>query len=182
MSGCTICFRCLAWFGHVPYGGGTASWGRGEAPAAQRGRTTSRPTRIHRILWLAGRRQSRCGSSHLQPPVNGRCARCACRARDRPGSVGRPAAVVLDTVAATRFADRVEQRLTRRLRHVARREPRGRPHMRHPGRPGDRAFPFVIWRPFPIAISRMGHCGARSWAERPFWGMRGRRNLTARTQ
>jgi len=45
------------------------SRGRGGAPGAQRGRTTSRPTRIRRILWLAGRRQSRCGSSHLQPPM-----------------------------------------------------------------------------------------------------------------
>src|SRR5271166_5042983 len=46
----------------------TASRGRGGAPAAQRGRTTSRPTRMRRILGRCGVRQRCCGSSHVAPP------------------------------------------------------------------------------------------------------------------
>src|ERR1700737_5341605 len=46
------------------------SRGRGGAPAAQRGRTTSRPTRIRRILWLAGtRRKTLWFKSSLLPPA-----------------------------------------------------------------------------------------------------------------
>ena len=50
------------------YGAVDRSRGRGGAPAAQRGRTTSRPARIRRILIGRGTRQRRCGSSHLLPP------------------------------------------------------------------------------------------------------------------
>jgi hypothetical protein len=48
-------FRCLASFRIPCSGRWTAVEGRGGAPAAQRGRTTSRPTRIRRILDRAGR-------------------------------------------------------------------------------------------------------------------------------
>ena len=50
------------------WGRWTASRGRGGAPAAPRGRTTSRPMRIHRILGRRGVRQRRRGSSHVTPP------------------------------------------------------------------------------------------------------------------
>jgi len=53
----------LASFRHTCLGAVDRSRGRGGAPTAQRGRTTSRPTRIRRKL---GR--PRCGSSHLLPP------------------------------------------------------------------------------------------------------------------
>src|ERR1700730_865919 len=66
-------FRCcLASFPGPPCAVGqwTAVRGRGGAPAAQRGRTTSRPARIRRILFGQGGGETRCDSSHLAPPVN----------------------------------------------------------------------------------------------------------------
>ena len=62
------CLRCLASFRHTCLGAVDRSRGRGGAPAAQRGRTTSRPARIRRKLGRPGTRQRRCGSSHLLPP------------------------------------------------------------------------------------------------------------------
>jgi len=58
----------LASFRHTCLGAVDRSRGRGGAPTAQRGRTTSRPTRIRRKLGRPGARQRRCGSSHLLPP------------------------------------------------------------------------------------------------------------------
>jgi hypothetical protein len=52
--GIRCCLSCLASFRHTCLGAVDRSRGRGGAPAAQRGRTTSRPTRIHRKLGRPG--------------------------------------------------------------------------------------------------------------------------------